>query len=287
MSRLDILYRGPLSSCNYACPYCPFAKRRDSRETLREDARALARFVDWAAAPRGRKLGILFTPWGEALIRRAYREAMARLSHLPHVEKVAAQTNLSWPTGWLGECEPARLGFWCTFHPGETAMAPFLRKCAVLRARGISHSVGIVGKRGHFRAIAALRRSLPGETYLWVNAYRDEGSRYYAPDEVAWLESVDPLFAINLSGRRSRGRACGAGEAAIAVDGDGEARRCHVLTSRIGNIYAPDFEDALVARPCPAPACRCHIGYAHMPELGFRALFGDGFLERALPHAEA
>ena len=27
---LSILYRGPLSSCNYACGYCPFAKRRAS-----------------------------------------------------------------------------------------------------------------------------------------------------------------------------------------------------------------------------------------------------------------
>ena len=30
----SILYRGPLASCNYDCPYCPFAKRRDSRAQL-------------------------------------------------------------------------------------------------------------------------------------------------------------------------------------------------------------------------------------------------------------
>ena len=76
-AHLDILYRGPLASCNYACPYCPFAKRRDSRETLRRDADQLARFVDWAGGQTRRTLGILFTPWGEALIRPAYRAAMA------------------------------------------------------------------------------------------------------------------------------------------------------------------------------------------------------------------
>ena len=32
---MKILYRGPLASCNYDCPYCPFAKRRDSTEQLR------------------------------------------------------------------------------------------------------------------------------------------------------------------------------------------------------------------------------------------------------------
>ena len=28
--RYNILYRGPLSSCNYGCEYCPFAKHAES-----------------------------------------------------------------------------------------------------------------------------------------------------------------------------------------------------------------------------------------------------------------
>ena len=40
---LSILYRGTLSSCNYDCPYCPFAKRKDSRATLATDARLASR----------------------------------------------------------------------------------------------------------------------------------------------------------------------------------------------------------------------------------------------------
>ncbi|MEV6932728.1 hypothetical protein AB0M46_50690, partial [Dactylosporangium sp. NPDC051485] len=31
----------PLASCNYDCPYCPFAKRRDPPERLRADRAAL------------------------------------------------------------------------------------------------------------------------------------------------------------------------------------------------------------------------------------------------------
>jgi hypothetical protein len=69
----------------------------------------------------------------------------------------------------------------------------------------------------------------------------------------------------------------------VSVDGDGEVRRCHVVPARLGNLYDPDFDDALTPRPCPLAQCRCHIGYAHMPHLGFRGLFGAGLLERALP----
>ncbi|SEO56137.1 Radical SAM superfamily enzyme, MoaA/NifB/PqqE/SkfB family [Methylobacterium sp. ap11] len=280
---LDILYRGPLSSCNYACPYCPFAKRRDSRETLARDARQLARFVAWAEGQTQRSLGILFTPWGEALIRPAYRDAMARLSRLAHIRKVAAQTNLSWPTAWLDACDPARIAFWCTFHPGETPLDRFLDRCAALDARGIRYSVGIVGKREHMPALAELRRHLRPEVYLWVNAYRDEGAGYDAPDDLALIRSIDPLFDVNRAGIRSRGLACATGETVISVDGDGEIRRCHTVKARIGNLYDPGFDAALTPRPCPLAQCRCHIGYAHMPHLGFREAFGAGLLERALP----
>ena len=72
-------------------------------------------------------------------------------------------------------------------------------------------------------------------------------------------------------------------DAGVGAIRAGEARRCHFLPTRLGNIYDPGFEAALQPRACPAAACRCHIGYAHMPGLGYRELFGAGFLERALP----
>src|SRR4029077_5251510 len=83
---LSILYRGPLSSCNYACGYCPFAKRRETAGELAHDRAALARLVAWAEErPAEDRIGLLFTPWGEALGRRWYRAALARLSRLPSV----------------------------------------------------------------------------------------------------------------------------------------------------------------------------------------------------------
>lgn len=100
---LTVLYRGPLSSCDYDCPYCPFAKRRDSREQLRADRAALERFAGWAAAQTGDRLSVLFTPWGEGLVRSWYRRTLTELSHLPHIRRVAIQTNLSCRTDWLAE----------------------------------------------------------------------------------------------------------------------------------------------------------------------------------------
>ena len=51
--------------------------------------------------------------------------------------------------------------------------------------RQFGYSVGIVGKREHLPALAALRRALRPEIYLWVNAYRDEGPNHYGPDDLA------------------------------------------------------------------------------------------------------
>ena len=70
---ITILYRGPLASCDYDCSYCPFAKRRDTPEQLRADRAAVERFVDWVASQAtqspGKRISVLFTPWGEGLVR--------------------------------------------------------------------------------------------------------------------------------------------------------------------------------------------------------------------------
>src|SRR5215472_10407250 len=99
--QLSILYRGPLSSCNYGCAYCPFAKHIETAAELAEDRRALDRFVGWTAGRTGDSLGVLFTPWGEALIRRWYQGALIRLTNLPNVHKAAIQTNLSCKLDWV------------------------------------------------------------------------------------------------------------------------------------------------------------------------------------------
>jgi hypothetical protein len=242
---LTILYRGPLSSCNYGCRYCPFAKHKEDRAAHAADGAALA-----------------------------------RLSHLPQVRRVAVQTNLSCRLDWVEACDTTRLALWATYHPTQTTRARFLAQCAELDRRGVRYSVGAVGTAEQADEIAALRRELPPHVYLWVNAYKPVPGTY-TPDLIARFTEIDPLFPINNTRHASRGRPCRAGHTAISVDGDGTIRRCHFVRAPIGNLYeAGGVEAALRPRPCPNSTCSCHIGYIHLPHLNLDAVFGDGALER-------
>jgi MoaA/NifB/PqqE/SkfB family radical SAM enzyme len=274
---LTIHYRGPLSSCNYDCDYCPFGKAWEAPDVLEADRIGLERFVAWAATSP-RRLEILFTPWGEALVRPWYREALVALSQLDTVDEVAAQTNLSMPLDWLADADRGSTALWTTWHPSQVSMERFLRQCATLDRLGIAHSVGVVGLREHFDALAELRRRLPATTYLWVNAFQRVPG-YYTDAERAWLASVDPNFGHNRPWV-SRGRACGAGERHLTVDGDGTVRRCHFIAAPLGNLYADPLDTLLAPRPCTNDSCRCHIGYTHLDEAGQRAIYGRGLMAR-------
>jgi hypothetical protein len=273
-----ILYRGPLSSCNYACEYCPFAKTRNTREELLDDARRLNRFREWVES-RPEDIGILFTPWGEALIHRVYQRALCELSHVPNVRRVAIQTNLSCALDWLASANPETLALWCTFHPTEVKLERFLAQCHTLDLHRIRYSVGIVGTREALPYLEPLRAGLPPNTYIWVNAFK-QSPDYYTQDEIDRLRNFDPLFPTNNKRHPSLGRRCRTGHTVFAVDGNGDMRRCLFVKDVIGNIYEPGFERALVPRVCPAKTCGCHIGYVHLEELGLDSVFGDGLLER-------
>ncbi len=277
---LSILYRGPLSSCNYECHYCPFAKRHETAAELKRDEQALRRFVAWCGQQTDRELAVFITPWGEALVRRWYQHALAQLSHLPHIRRVAIQTNLSCRLDWLDQCDRQRVALWCTWHPTEVALDDFLAQCFALEERQIRYSIGVVGLREAFAAIADLRRRMPPHVYLWINAFKDEGSSYYEPSEIAFLESVDPYFRANLIDHASFGQRCHTGQSVITVDGDGNIRRCHFIPAVIGNIYERDWSACLQPRLCTNGTCSCHIGYIHMPHLEQQAIYGEGLLER-------
>jgi MoaA/NifB/PqqE/SkfB family radical SAM enzyme len=275
---LLLLYRGPLASCNYDCPYCPFAKRRDSPEALRADRAALARFEAWVTGnSAGDTISVLFTPWGEGLTRSWYREAMIRLSHLPHVERVAIQTNLAGRLGWVERADPARLALWATYHPGQVSRSRFLAACAGLRDRGIRHSVGVVGLPEHYDDAIALRGALPPETYVWINAA--EGHTYDGAAEARWT-AIDPLFGFSVRPHASAGRECWAGETALSVDGDGTVRRCHFIPEPLGNLYDGSYRSRLGPAACTNAICDCHIGYVHLKPLGLNRIFAGGVAER-------
>ena len=271
-----VYYRGPLSSCNYGCPYCPFAKAWEEPAVLEADRVGLRRFVDWAV--QAEDLSVLFTPWGEALVRKWYRDAMVELSHAPGIRRVCAQTNLSMKLDWLAEADPDTLALWTTWHPGECALDRFVRQSARLDALGIRHSVGVVGLREHFDAIRALRDALPSSTTVWVNAYKRVDG-YYTEEERAWIRSIDPRFDDNRA-YSSRGLPCWAGESHFSIDGDGTVRRCHFVSEPLGNLYEQGLPALSAERSCPVDVCRCHIGYIHLKPLDLYRVYGEGLLER-------
>ena len=280
-AHLTLLYRGPLASCDYDCPYCPFAKRRDSPDTLRVDRAALERFTDWVAERAehdpGTRISVLFTPWGEGLVRSWYRRAIVRLSRLPHVDRVAIQTNLGGRLGWLADCDLDSAALWATYHPGEVAHERFLAKARELIDLGVRFSVGVVGLPEHLEAAERMRAALPEEVYLWVNAA--EG-RSYTDAEAATWQRIDPHFHYSRLPHPSRDLPCRTGESVLSVDGDGKVRRCHFVDLPLGNLYDGSFRERLGPSGCPLTTCDCHIGYVHLESLDLYDVFRGGVIER-------
>lgn len=276
---LSILYRGPLSSCNYGCDYCPFAKHTETPAEHERDRQALERFVTWIAERHKDRIGIFFTPWGEALVRKRYQDAIVSLTNMPNVVKVAIQTNLSSRLDWTERCDKSKLGLWATYHPTQVSRQRFLAKCVELERRQVRFSVGIVGMKEHVGEIEAMRQALAPHIYLWINAYKHQVD-YYSDEDIHTFTGIDPLFPLNNQYHPSQGRACRTGESVISVDGAGTIRRCHFIKTPLGNIYEPGFEAVLQPRACTNATCGCHIGYVHMPELQLYEVFGTGVLER-------
>lgn len=276
---LSLLYRGWLTSCNYACGYCPFAKRTETEARQLRDQNSLSRFTEWIQEQSGHDWKILFTPWGEALVRTWYREAVTELTHVPHIISVSVQTNLSCGLDWIESCRPDRLALWATFHPTEADLDMFVRKVLRLQHWGVRISVGMVGVTNQFDAMMRLRRALPRDVYLWINAQQPR-PRPYTPEEVAFLSSIDPQFEITARRHPSFGMPCRTGEVAFTVDGAGDMRRCHFVDDSIGNIYESDWEQALRPRPCPKQFCNCYLGRAQLDAGRLESYFGEQLLER-------
>jgi hypothetical protein len=221
---------------------------------------------------------VLFTPWGEGLVRRWYQDALVTLSRMAHVERAAIQTNLSCDLEWTRRADPSRLSIWATYHPGWTTRAKYVAKIRTLRDRGIRVSCGVVGLLRFVDEIERLREELPEDVYLWINAAKRE--ERYAPEDVARFERIDPLFAINTREHPSFGRSCRAGASVVSVDESGDVRRCHFVDDVIGNLYDGSFDAALRERPCTNATCGCHIGYVHLDDLDLYGVFAGGVLER-------
>jgi MoaA/NifB/PqqE/SkfB family radical SAM enzyme len=278
---LSILYRGVLSSCNYDCPYCPFAKRKDSRETMATDKQQVERFVAFVQQQKAIDFKIFFTPWGEGLIRKHYQQAMVELSQMANVQKVAIQTNLSCSLNWLQKANKEKIALWATYHPGQVNRQAFLDKCRQLDALGVTYSVGIVGFKETIEEIETMRTLLPKEKYLWVNALKKQAG-YYNEAERERLIAVDPYVPYNMVYHESKDKTCRTGHTVISVDGDGNIYRCHFIKEKLGNLYEDALNSILKPRTCTNDTCGCHIGYVHMDELNLYDVYKGRELERVV-----
>ena len=158
-------------------------------------------------------------------------------------------------------------------------MSQFLGKCHELDARQIKYSVGVVGFKEALDSIEDMRKKLPKETYLWINALKKEAD-YYNFDDINRMTNVDPYVQFNLTNHSSKGLLCRAGNTTFSVNGAGDITPCHFIKDIIGNIYDADFEKQLFPRLCTNETCGCHIGYVHLEKLALEKVFGEGILER-------
>ncbi|MCG8474029.1 MAG: STM4011 family radical SAM protein [Cytophagales bacterium] len=227
---------------------------------MANDYNQVRRFATWV------RIGVLFTPWGETLIRRYYQEALTTLSHMPNVCRAPTQTNLSCSLDWMEETEKNTFSLWTTFHPSQTAADAFLEKCEALLNMGIRFSVGAVGLKEDLEIIREMRNKLPNSVYLWINAFKRKAD-YYTDAEERFITEIDPYFHWNNQAHPSFGKDCRAGHTTFSVDGKGAIASCHFIKNKLANLYQPDFEQALIPRTCTNTSCKCHIGYVHMPEL--------------------
>lgn len=255
--------------------------KQETAQLLAKDRQGLETFVEWASlqGAAGHRLSIFFNPYGEGLIHRWYKEAMITLSNMEHVEKVAIQTNLSANLDFVQKLNRSKVAFWATYHPGQVSEDKFLTQCMTLYEKEVPFSVGSVGIRSAFPAIASLRAALPERVYLWVNAYKDKPD-YYTAEDLSFLNKIDPHFAVNAMDYESLGQTCNAGNEVFYVQGAGLVKRCYKDRGVIGNLYRDGLEGLSAIRSCRMKVCDCYIGYIHMPELKLQNIYGSGLLER-------
>lgn len=294
----EIQYRGSLKSCNYACSYCPFAKRRAGREQLERDREALRRFVksleklagELAGKEKGGPeksggrevfnsgLGVLIVPYGEALIHGYYWQEMAALSRLAPVQAVGAQTNLSFRPE---EClrlfsdsggKVGKLCLWATFHPEMEQEEVFAEKCRFLLRKGVRLCAGAVGKPDCLPAIRRLRELLPGEMYLWINRMDGLG-RPYTEEEIREFLKLDPWFLRELHRPKADPSLC---RTRLFVEADGGIRRCNLSEPSGGNWYAGEAAGPffLPPLPCKRKRCSCYLAASGRSDFPGRAWFG-------------
>lgn len=262
-----IYYRGYARCCNYQCSYCPFSKQKITKQQLERDREALERFVEFAGQ-RPEDLTIMFVPYGEALIQPYYRQSMAYLTSLSHIQAVGAQTNLSFSVENLLEevrlagGDVSKIRLWCSYHPEMVSEERFLAQCHRLIQAGISFCVGGVAVPENTERLKRLRSRLHPAVYLWLN--RQDGlKRGYTQEEFQAFCEIDPFFGLQFEKRSRMTGRCTAGRESIFAEYNGDYRACNISRAVLGNLYDRREDEAEEIWDCKSSVCRCYLAYVH------------------------
>lgn len=274
-----IFYRGLLSSCNYNCFYCPFAKQKDSKASLAQDKQALLKFIQWLKENSHHTFSLLFIPWGEALIRNYYQQILTTLSYFNSIQKITIQTNLSSNLKWLEKTNAQKISLWTTYHPDQVTLEKFIQQCQQLDNYKILYSVGMVGLKENYKYLLDLRKKLKKSVYLWINAYKDI-QNYYQTQDIKNFCQIDPYFSINLKNYSSYNQACYAGESYFYLSANGDIYPCNFIKKKLGNLYQDSLNTILKPSVCSNSHCECYLGHIQLKYLKLSEVYGENILVR-------
>ena len=247
-----------------------------SGRELEKDKKQWFSFVE-GYRKRAESLGIralMVVPYGEAMIHTWYWEGLAQISGLPETDAVGVQTNLSFPVKKFletfamagGKMEKIRL--WATFHPEMTDVEEFAGRCRELGNAGVTLCAGAVGVPENIELLRRLRKELPEEIYLWINAMDGLG-RPYTPQEQKAFRELDPYFIRELVPVPADVSMC---RDRLFVEGDGRVHICNI--SRVQNESWEEISFPWEKGICGRKRCSCYLAYGGREDFMNRILFG-------------
>lgn len=273
----NIYFRGLLSSCNYSCSYCCFAKKEPCKTELSKDKECLNKFCEFIDTTEFKNaVSIFFTPYGEGLIHDHYVEAIGKLAINPKCRYISFQTNLSFNEYEFLEklralkVDLSKVKLWASCHPEMVSIDEFVDKVKLLKT-SIDLCVGIVAIPGDLENVFELRKQLPHDVYMWINAKEREKTRY-TESQIKSLIEVDPLFYNELQRNRVRNNCCSAGTDSVFIRANGDVFACHINKNRMFNIYTN--QSVIEPLSCDKRFCDCYLSYSHRYDLKLERYFG-------------
>lgn len=266
-----VYYRGMIDFCNYACSYCPFAKKRSGEEKIEKEKASLQQLYD--RVRRMQEVELMFTPYGEALVHEFYQEALIRFAKLPNVRAVGIQTNLSLDIEkFLLKIKTPnnKIKLWATYHIEYSNLDHFAESANQL-SKHLELSVGMVASGENLEEIEELRCRLSPDIYLWLNAM-DKRKHSFSKEQIMRHCEIDPMFLYEFRQGREKSlhpfsRCCSYDH--LYIDNGVCSSNCFFKKKHLISEHCNDHK-----------RCDCYLGYSNFPDTPVANFFGSGLTFR-------